>query len=159
MVSPSEWGPNAWNLLHGIAERIGSSRIMTIMKDEKNEIRLTLRNFGSLLPCKTCQNHYREWLHKHPPEIFLKEFGDDLRDGMRMWIWQLHENVNNTRDVVSGITYESLREIYGSNINIRECALELKTMYSKGVQYRVINSEDWKKAWRHLDLLLRFIGV
>ena len=38
MVSPAEWGPNAWKLLHGIAEHVGSNKSMTMVKDEKNEI-------------------------------------------------------------------------------------------------------------------------
>ena len=127
MVSPTEWGPNAWKLLHGIAERIGYNKNITIAKNEKNEIRITLRNFGSLLPCKTCQTHYREWLHLHPPEVFLNEFGEDLRDGMRKWVWQLHEDVNRRREVVSGISYESLHELYGS-IQLRECAMQHRSI-------------------------------
>ena len=90
MVSPKEWGSNAWKLLHGIAERVGSNKIISMIKDEKTEIRLTLRHFGSLLPCRTCQSHYREWVQKNPPEQFLNEYGEDLRDGMRKWLWQLH---------------------------------------------------------------------
>ena len=160
MVSPTEWGPNAWNLLHGIAEYVGTSRNMTIAKDEKNEIRLTLRNFGSLLPCKTCQNHYREWLQKNPPELFLKEFGDDLRNGMRRWVWQLHENVNHTREDnlrLTSVTYESLSTLY-SSVDLRRCALNLKSIYTRGIELRILKPEEWKVGWKHLDLLLRFMG-
>jgi len=157
MVSPAEWGPNAWKLLHGIAERIGSSKNLLMAKDEKNEIRFTLRNFASLLPCKTCQTHYREWLQKNPPEEFLKQFGDTLRNGMRTWVWQLHEDVNRRREVVSGISYESLADIYGS-VNLRECALQHKSIYTRGLQLRILKPEEWNIGWKHLDLLLRFIG-
>ena len=156
MVSPSEWGPNAWNLLHGLAERVGTNTNLVIAQDEKNEIRLTLRHFGSLLPCKTCQNHYREWLLKNPPEAFLNVYGEDLRDGMRKWLWQLHENVNRHRDVVSNIPYNKLRELY-SSVDIRACALSLKSMYTRGLQMRILKPEEWKIGWKHLDLLMRFI--
>jgi hypothetical protein len=158
MVSPGEWGPNAWELLHGIAERVGFHTNMTLIRDEQNEIRMTLRNFWALLPCKTCQLHYREWLQKHPPEQFLQRSGGYLQDEMREWIFRLHEDVNQRREVVSGVALESLRERYKS-VNIRRAAMQLKAMYQRGIQQQVLKPEEWKVAWRHLELLLRFMGI
>ena len=153
MVSPKEWGSNAWKLLHGIAERVGSNKNITMVKYEKNEIRLTLQYFGNLLPCKKCQTHYQEWFKKNSPEKFLTEFGEDLRDGMRKWVWQLHEDVNRSREVVSGILYESLPELYGS-ISLRECAIQHSSIKTKGYQLQILKPEKWKIAWNHLNLLL-----
>lgn len=158
MVSPGEWGPNAWNLLHGLAERVGSHTNMTLIRDEQNEIRLTLRNFWALLPCKTCQLHYREWLQKYPPEQILQRSGGYLQDEMREWIFRLHEDVNQRREVVSGIALDSLHEQYKS-VDLRGAATQLKGMYQRGVQLRVLKPEEWKSAWRHLDMLLRCMGV
>ena len=158
MVSPAEWGPNAWELLHGLAERVGSQKSMSLIRDEQNEIRLTLRSFSALLPCKTCQGHYREWLHKYPPEPFLQSSGGYLRDDLRGWIFRLHEDVNQRREVVSGIEFNSLQERYKS-VDLRRAALNLKGVYQKGVQLRIIKPDEWKMAWKHLDLLLRYIGV
>ena len=158
MVSPGEWGPNAWNLLHGIAERVGSHTNMTLIRDEKNEIRLTLRNFWALLPCKTCQLHYREWLQKHPPEQILQRSGEYIQDEMREWVFRLHEDVNQRRGVVSGIALESLHEKY-KTMDIRGAATQLKGMYQRGVQQHVLKPDEWKLAWRHLDMLLRYMGI
>ena len=158
MVSPAEWGPNAWDLLHGLAERIGSQTSIILIRDEQNGIRLTLRNFSALLPCKTCQGHYREWLLKNPPELFLQRSGGYLQDEMRDWIFRLHKDVNQRREVVSDITLESLHERYKS-VDLRAAALTLKSMYQRGVQHSILKPEEWKNAWRHLDLLLRYIGV
>lgn len=158
MVSPGEWGANAWNLLHGLAERVGFHTNMTLIRDEQNEIRLTLRNFWALLPCKTCQLHYREWLQKHPPEQFLQRSGGYLQDEMREWIFRLHEDVNQRREVVSGIALDSLHEQYKS-VDLRGAATQLKSIYQRGVQQRVLKPEEWKSAWRHLDMLLRYMGI
>jgi hypothetical protein len=158
MVSPAEWGPNAWELLHGLAERVGSQKSITLMRDEQNEIRLTLRNFSALLPCKTCQGHYREWLHKYPPEAFLQSSGGYLRDDLRAWIFRLHEDVNNRREVSSGITIDTLRERY-INVNLRANALVLKGLFQKGVELRILKPSEWGDAWKHLDMLLRFMGL
>ena len=157
MVSPAEWGPNAWNLLHGLAERVGVHTTISLIRDEQNEIRLTLRHFAALLPCKTCQIHYREWLHKYPPEQFLKKSGGYLQDEMREWVFRLHEDVNQRREVV-GIALDSLHDMYKS-IDIRGAATQLKGMYQRGVQQKVIKPDEWKMAWRHLDLLLRYMGI
>lgn len=157
MVSPAEWGPNAWNLLHGLAERVGVHTSISLIRDEQNEIRLTLRNFAALLPCKTCQIHYREWLHKYPPEQFLKKSGGYLQDEMREWVFRLHEDVNQRREVV-GISLDSLHDMYKS-IDIRGAATQLKGMYQRGLQQKVIKPDEWKMAWRHLDLLLRYMGA
>ena len=157
MVSPAEWGPNAWNLLHGLAERVGVHTTISLIRDEQNEIRLTLRHFAALLPCKTCQIHYREWLHKYPPEQFLKKSGGYLQDEMREWVFRLHEDVNQRREVV-GIALDSLHDMYKS-IDIRGAATQLKGMYQRGVQHKVIKPDEWKMAWRHLDLLLRYMGI
>lgn len=158
MVSPSEWGPNAWELLHGLAERVGNQSSVILIRDEKNEIRLTLRNLSTLLPCRVCQGHYREWLQKHPPEQFLQLSGGYLQDAMREWIFRLHGDVNQRRGVVSEVTYDSLQEKYKS-VDLRKAALQLKQMYARGVTARTLKPDEWKVGWRHLDLLLRSIGV
>jgi hypothetical protein len=158
MVSPVEWGPNAWKLLHGIAERIGNQSSMTLVSDERNELKLTLRHFWALLPCQKCQKHYKEWLIKHPPDSWIVgPFGCDLQDSMRYWVYLLHEDVNQRREVISGINLESLEETY-KDINLREQANALKSMYQRGLLIRVLNAETWKIAWKHLDLLIRLIG-
>ena len=157
MVSPFEWGPKTWELLHGLSERIGNQPNTTLMRDQLNELRLTLRHFSALLPCQKCQKHYREWLISHPPETWIQTNQImNLQDSMREWIYQLHENVNRDREVISGVSLESLSEKY-SSVNLRECATFLKSFYRRGNDIRVFKPDEWKKAWKHLDLLLRLI--
>ena len=158
MVSPVEWGAGAWALLHGIAERVGNHSNHLLIQDERNELKLTLRHFGALLPCLKCQKHYKEWIHKHPPDEWINgPFGTDLQDSMRSWLYSLHENVNQSREVVSGISLESLKDLY-KGVNLREHANDLKGMYHRGLLIRSITAETWKVAWKHLDMLLRIIS-
>jgi hypothetical protein len=156
MVSPSDWGPKTWELLHGIAERIGNQKHLTLARDEINHLRLTLRHFSDLMPCQKCQSHYREWLSSHPPESWLRGPSMDIQESLRKWLYELHEDVNNRREIVSGITLESLESKY-SSVNLRECATFLKSFYSRGVDQRVLKPLEWKNAWRHLDLLIRLL--
>ena len=156
MVSPVEWGCSAWQLLHGIAERIGTHKNNNLIRDEQNELRLTLRHFGSLLPCVKCQVHYREWYRLNTPSTNL--YGEFLQDSIRKWVFDLHENVNHRRNVTSNLELTSLKELY-SGIDLRVLATRLKSVYQRGVQLKVLKPDEWKIAWKHLDFLLRFIGV
>lgn len=158
MVSPNEWGAGAWELLHGIAEKLGNQSNHTLMRDERNELKLTLRHFWALLPCLKCQKHYKEWLKSHNPDSIVQgPFGIDLQDSMREWVYTLHENVNNSREVVSGISFDAVKDKY-SGVNLREKANALRSFYQKGLETRTLKAEDWKVAWKHLDLLLRIIS-
>lgn len=154
MVSPLEWGPNAWELLHGIAEKVGRQQHTSMIRDEQNELSFVLKSFGSLLPCKTCQEHYREWLTKHPPDKFIfKPY--ELQEECRKWVYTLHCAVNE-RKGTNEFKEEDLQDTY-SYVDLRKCANTLKTFYQRGLQTGVLKSEEWKRAWKHLDLLLRLL--
>ena len=157
MVSPEEWGPGAWDLLHGLAEKVGNQSKTILINDERNELKLTLRHLWALLPCKTCQKHYREWFQTHSPDSFIAGSYMDLQESLRAWLFALHENVNRSRGVESGITLDALKERYAA-IPLREKALGLKAFYQRGLLARTLKAEDWKPAWRHLDALLRLIA-
>jgi hypothetical protein len=158
MGSPAEWGPGAWDLLHGIAERVGNHSNHLLIQDERNELRLTLRHFWALLPCLKCQKHYKEWIKRHSPDSWIQgPFGSDLQDSMRHWVFSLHENVNQSRPIVSHLTLEQMKERY-SGVPLRERANGLKSFYQRGLDARTLKADDWKTAWKHLDLLLRVIN-
>jgi hypothetical protein len=76
---------------------------------------------------------------------------------MRNWVFMLHENVNSSRPVESGILLEQMKDKYVT-VPLRERANGLKSFYQRGLDTRTIKAEDWKLAWKHLDLLLRVIG-
>ena len=158
MVAPSDWGPNAWKLLHGIAERVGNHSLLPIIRDEQNELKIVLRDFWMLLPCKHCQAHYRDWLRSHNPDAFIRGYGEDLQSDMRSWVFRLHNVVNQTREVDVVFDEDQLQATYATT-DLREEANVLKSVYQRGVQTGVLKPIEWKNAWRHLDLLLRFIGV
>ena len=158
MVSPSEWGPGAWQLLHGLSERVGNQTHISLIRDERNELKMTLRHLWALLPCLKCQKHYKEWLQANPPEKWIESpFGIDLQESMRDWVYRLHEKVNESREVSSGLTLESMSSMY-SSVPLREKASELKGFYQRGLDSRTLKADTWKLAWKHLDMLLRILN-
>jgi len=156
MVSPQEWGPNAWDLLHGIAERIGIHTNKYQIADEQNELKLTLRHFWALLPCTKCQAHYKDHIRRSFPNTSL--YGMYLQDNLREWLFKLHNDVNMTRGVLSEHTLLTVKEQYKS-IDLRAAATRLRSVYQRGLQANSLKIDEWKIAWKHLDYLLRFIGV
>jgi hypothetical protein len=157
MVSPEEWGPNAWELLHGISEKIGNQSTSIMINDERNELKLTLRHFWALLPCQKCQKHYKEWIQKSSPDSLINGAYLDIQDSIRKWVFALHENVNTSRGIQSDITLEEVKERYNT-ISIKEKAKNLKNLYQRGILIRVLKPEEWKVAWKHLDALVRIIS-
>ncbi len=141
MVSPEEWGPNAWELLHGISEKIGNQSKTIMINDERNELKLTLRHFWALLPCQKCQKHYKEWIQKSSPDSLINGSYFDIQ----------------ARGIQTVITLEEVKERY-NKIPIKEKAKNLKNLYERGVLARVLKPEEWKVAWKHLDALLRIIS-
>ena len=84
--------------------------------------------------------------------------GEYLQDAMREWVYKLHNNVNERREVTVDFKEEDLKARY-EKIDLRAAANNLKTVYQRGIQLNILKPEEWKKAYKHLGLLLRFIGI
>ena len=68
-MSPSDWGPPVWNLLHTMAAKV--------KEDKYHTIHLQLYNFVIQicynLPCETCSNHAKSFLYKIKPHDLKKK--------------------------------------------------------------------------------------
>ena len=51
-----------------------------------------------------------------------------------------------------------IKEKYSVTVPLREKANHLRSFYQRGLDARTLKADDWKTAWKHLDLLLRAIG-
>jgi len=64
-----EWGPLVWKVLHGLAEKIGTSRSVD---DELREWKRLLTLTADVIPCIVCKEHYKEVLIQKPIGGILK---------------------------------------------------------------------------------------
>lgn len=103
-----EWGTPLWEILHSMAENIGNQKSPLLAVDEANEIVFVLRFVEDIMPCALCRNHYRVWRQRFPLERLAKLRGEELRNEVRLWLYNLHENVNKDREVISNIVVEDL---------------------------------------------------
>jgi hypothetical protein len=88
----AEWGPLAWDILHGLAERSGSGI------NPADERRGWVTLFGSIalmLPCEICREHFKVYLAEHPVDNILDMDYKLLKNYVKTWLWTLHNIINN----------------------------------------------------------------
>lgn len=80
-----QWGPALWRFLHA------SSFAYPELPDEPRQRQMLafLRGVGDVLPCKTCRDHYREYVDGKltPADV-------SSRAALVSWLVELHNSVN-----------------------------------------------------------------
>ena len=74
----SEWGPLLWSIIHGLAERVGSSVTDRYIPDERRTLEKLFKALEKTIPCPSCKEHYEVYLKEHPVEKFIKETPSNL---------------------------------------------------------------------------------
>jgi hypothetical protein len=157
-----EWGPALWRLMHTLSERVGFCGVK-LHEDEK---RAWIGFFSSLkfsLPCPVCRNHYREYLKKNPVESLFNSVGESRRVGLRKWLWDFHNTVNefkeNKNGNGNGVDFEDLVKIYGTFNN--ETFIQDRGVYidhmKRGMFLRWIIRDDMMKTVNYIDQLKRVL--
>jgi hypothetical protein len=157
MPSNKDWGPFLWTALHGLAEKLGRQTVEIMASDEAREMVFILRFVEHIMPCEKCRMHYHEYLKKNPVDDFANRRGETLRQAVRMWLWKLH-NAINERNGSPSFPIEELSPTY-SAAPIAESLKQLYVVLSKAIPAGLILSEPLKSFRRHVSLLRSLIGV
>lgn len=157
MSQIQEWGPHVWKILHYHAEYAGSSMLLT---DEIRAWISLLKHTEAVLACAVCREHYKRWRTTHPIEEFLGKDKDTFRDLLRKWLWDLHESVNDQKDVPveHRLPFEGL-SVYKemSRQDISQSVSTLKEVLQKAALYRQVNPiyvTEWLRALKFLQKLI-----
>jgi len=98
------WGPPAWHFLHTISFNYP---IRPSQKDKRNYRKFFL-SLCKILPCGYCRKNLKENLREFPLTM-----GDmKNRHTFSLWIYKMHEKVNQMLHKNSGLTYQAVRERY-----------------------------------------------
>lgn len=157
MPSNKDWGPFLWIVLHGFAEKLGRQTNEIMASDEAREMVFLLKGVELVMPCEKCRKHYHEYLKKNPVDDFMQRRGEFLRQAVRMWLWKLHEAVNE-RNGASSFPIEDLTPKY-QNAPIADAFKTLKAVLFKAIPDGLIASEPFKSFLRHVSLLRTLVGV
>ena len=157
MPSNKDWGPYLWTFLHGIAEKLGRQSSEIIASDEAREITLVLRCVESVMPCEKCRMHYHDYLKKNPIDDFPQKRGEHLRQSVRMWLWRLHEAVNE-RNGVGSFPVEQLTPTY-ENAALSDAYSTFLSVVSRALTNGLVSSEKVKSFRRHVSFLRGILGT
>jgi hypothetical protein len=156
-MSSRTWGPPLWKILHGLAEALGNQPVAMLATDEAHEIVFILRDVEKIMPCQLCRNHYHQWRKDHPLEEIDKLRGHMLKTGVREWLYNLHENVNRSRGIESGITLDMIPEMY-KNVDFKEAWGEYFTKVKVSTEIGLVSQTVLEAFHRRLGMLRKLVG-
>jgi hypothetical protein len=144
------WGPILWAILHSLAEKYNKLVSMLYKKEEElywtNLIKLT----ESILPCKDCRNHYKDYLSKK--KINLKE-----PDFVKLFFYNLHNDINLRNDKPL-FDYSNLNITY-KDTNINYLVKQFEKILDIVFQYNEVSLVSWKKWYSNYIKLQNIYGI
>ncbi len=157
MPSNKDWGPYLWTFLHGTAEKLGRQSSEIMASDEAREITLVLRGVEHVMPCEKCRKHYHDYLKKNPIDEFPQKRGEHLRQAVRVWLWRLHEAVNERNNAPSFLI-EQLTPTY-QTAAISDAYSTFSSVVNRAVAGGLVSSEQVKSFRRHVSFLRAIVGT
>jgi hypothetical protein len=156
-MSSKPWGPPLWKMLHGIAETLGNHTVPMLATDEAHEIVFLLRDVEKIIPCQLCRTHFREWRKDHPLEDINKLRGYMLKTGVRQWVYDLHEAVNRSRGIESGVELDQIEEMY-KNTDLKEAWSEFFTKVKVTTEVGSVSQSVLQNFHRRFGMLRKLVG-
>jgi len=153
----SEWGPTFWEVLHGLAERTTQIISPLFENDERRSWIHLLNSTESVLPCPDCSKHYHQWLTIHPIGTIQTLPHSEIREFIRRWIYDLHQDINRRSGKV-GIEYDELTVRYKSR-SISESFKILEPVEKRAVQLQGIKLQSWINWVKHYKTLVNIYGL
>ncbi len=117
-IKPSTWGYPMWRVLHSLAEKSGNQIHKFLDDDEYYAWKSVLNILHTCLPCALCREHYSGFVREHPYDDIIAMKGVDRRNGLRQWLFDLHNQAPMVSDCPRP-TIDKLPEMYSEpNVNI-----------------------------------------
>ena len=109
--SIDSWGPALWRFLHA------SSFAYPDDPDPLRQAQMLefLKSVGSVLPCKTCRNHYNAYINEHLTEEVVRS-----KVVLIEWMVELHNSVNR-RTGKKDWMVDDVKRIYQTKTNGGSC--------------------------------------
>ena len=154
----SEWGPLLWTVLHGLAERVGSSPFPQYYGDERRALVKVFKTLEKVIPCPSCKEHYEVYLREHPVDKTIKDiFQGELNGYVKKWFWELHNWVNESLGRPE-FPYENLTLAYRS-VNIREYMTKLDVPMRRAIRVRSGQLLAYTEFVKQVNILLSLYGL
>lgn len=100
--SIDNWGPALWRFLHASSFAYPDEP----ESHRKAQMLEFLKSVGKVLPCKTCRNHYVEYLQENLTEEVVES-----KKSLSSWLVELHNSVNR-RTGKKEWSYDEINRMY-----------------------------------------------
>ena len=144
----AEWGPIAWDILHGLAERSGHLSNKLAQEDEKRHWIFLFESIEKMIPCTICREHYRVFLLGRPVKSIADSPYESLNPFVKKWFWTLHGEIYN-----GTFNYEDLTAKYGS-VPIKQRLDQLAAPIQRAMTHNGVKLLHWKAFEREVRTLL-----
>ena len=150
----SEWGPLLWNILHGIAEKVGSCPFPLYYGDERRALVKIFKLLEKVIPCPSCKEHYEVYLREHPVDKpVLQDLPyHELKGYTKKWFWELHNWVNQSLQRPL-FPYDQLTPTYAT-IDIRKNMKDLDTPMKRAIRVRSGQLISYNEFLKQVNILL-----
>lgn len=134
-----DWGPILWKMLHGLAEKYGTSKIY---QDELNLWKKLFPLTGDIIPCDICRAHYKEYSAANP--VILTGPSSQVATTIQTWLWSLHNEINSENGKPTFL-FSDLHQTYGS-IDLGDMFHQLDPIMKKAIEPNGVGFLKWK-SW------------
>jgi hypothetical protein len=154
MESPQNhiWGPALWMILHSSTERIGFVVLHKLPEEEKRIWSSLLSSLRFSIPCPACKMHYTTYFSKYPIYSFTRE-------GLREWLFNLHNDVNNRIGSNNEFTLDKVAEHYSRDFHYTHCYKTVESQMNLSLRLQWTKREDIQKTCRLLLEMQRFYSL
>jgi len=154
-----EWGPVLWNILHGIAERTGSTAFPLYRDDERRALIRMMKALVKVIPCPSCKEHYEVYLKQHPVDKTIMEtpYGEPLKTYVKKWFWELHNWVNESLERPMFL-YDDLTPTY-KDIRLRQQLAMLDVPMKKAIRIRAGQLLGYTEFIKQCLILFSIYGI
>ena len=154
----SEWGPILWSILHGLAERVGSSPFPQYQDDERRALVRIMKSLVKVIPCPSCKEHYEVYLKEHPVDrVLLTIPYSELKTYVKTWFWELHNWVNESLGRPLFL-FADLTATY-SSVPLRQRMRELDVPISKAIRLRAGQFLGYREFSNQMLIIFSILGI
>jgi hypothetical protein len=104
-----------WRVLHSLVEKSGNQINNVLDDDELYAWKSVLNILHTCLPCALCREHYSGFVRENPYEPIINRRGADRRNGLRQWLFDLHNQTPMVADCPRP-TIDKLPELYSDKV-------------------------------------------
>ena len=154
----SEWGPILWSILHGMAEKVGSTPFPQFQGDERRALIRIFKSLVKVIPCPSCKEHYEVYLKEHPVDKMILEIPyGDLNTYVKTWFWELHNWVNESLGRPL-FPFADLALAY-KYVALRQRMRQLDEPINKAIRLRAGQLLGYKEFVNQMTILFSILGI